>query len=67
MYMYLKELNVLESKKQWLSKTLSWMGEPSFYHATVVVAAVYISFQIEIYNLDRTKSSFLASSFYIKK
>ena len=37
--------------------TLSWMGQPSFYHATVA-----LSFQIEICNLGRTKSSFVATS-----
>ena len=37
------------------------MGQPSFYHATV---ALYL--QIEICNLDRTKSSFLATSSYEK-
>ena len=35
------------------------MGQPSFYHATVA-----LSFQIEICNLDKTKSSFLATSLY---
>ena len=35
------------------------MGQPSFYHATVA-----LSFQIEICNLDRTKSSVLATSLY---
>ena len=37
------------------------MGQPSIYHATVA-----LSFQIEICNLDRTKSSFLATSLYKK-
>ena len=37
------------------------MGQPSFYHATVA-----LSFQIEICNLDSTKSSFLATSLYKK-
>ena len=37
------------------------MGQSSFYHATVA-----LSFQIEICNLDRTKSSFLATSLYKK-
>ena len=37
------------------------MGQPSIYHATVS-----LSFQIEICNLDRTKSSFLATSLYKK-
>ena len=37
------------------------MGQPSFYHATVA-----LSFQIEIHNLDRTKSSFLATNLYKK-
>ena len=41
--------------------TLEWMGQPSFYHATVA-----LSFQIEICNLDRTKFSFLATSLYQK-
>ena len=41
--------------------TLKWMGQPSIYHATVS-----LSFQIEICNLDRTKSSFLATSLYKK-
>ena len=37
------------------------MGQPSIYHATVA-----LSFQIEICNLDRTNSSFLATSLYEK-
>ena len=37
------------------------MGQPLFYHATVA-----LSFQIEICNLDRTKSSCLATSLYKK-
>ena len=37
------------------------MGQPSIYHATVA-----LSFQIEICNLDRTKYSFLATSWYKK-
>ena len=37
------------------------MGRPSFYHATVA-----LSFQIEICNLDSTKSSFLAAHLYKK-
>ena len=37
------------------------MGQPSIYHATVA-----LSFQIEICNLDRTKSSFLATSLHKK-
>ena len=37
------------------------MGQPSIYHATVA-----LSFQIEICNLDRTKSSILATSLYKK-
>ena len=37
------------------------MGQPSIYHATVA-----LSFQIEICNLDRTISSFLATSLYKK-
>ena len=41
--------------------TLWWMWQPSFNHATVD-----LSFQIEICNLDRTKSSFLAKSLYKK-
>ena len=40
--------------------TLKW-DQPSIYHATVA-----LSFQIEICNLDRTKSSFLATSLYKK-
>ena len=39
--------------------TLSHELQPSIYHATVSV-----SVQIEICNLDRTKSSFLATSLY---
>ena len=40
------------------------MGQPCFYHATVA-----LSFQIEIYNLDRTKASVLhvATHLFIKK
>ena len=34
------------------------MGQPSLYHAIVA-----LSFQIEIYNLDRRKFSFVASKF----
>ena len=41
--------------------TLQGMGQPSIYHATVS-----LSFQIEICNLDRTISSFLATSLYKK-
>ena len=37
------------------------MGQPSIYHAIVA-----LSFQIEICNLDRTKSSYLATSLYRK-
>ena len=37
------------------------MGQPSLYHATVA-----LSFRIEIWNLDKTKSSFLATSLYKK-
>ena len=39
----------------------SFLGQPSFYRATVA-----LSFQIEIYNLERTKSSLLATSLYKK-
>ena len=47
----------------WISSlTLSWKGQPSFYHATVA-----LSLQIEIYNLDRTKSSFLYCTSLYKK
>ena len=59
-------LNVLESKKKEEKKRLSYhykkMGQPSFYHATVP-----FSLQIEIRNLDRTESNFLAARSYQKR
>ena len=38
--------------------TLHWMGQPSLYHATMALVL-----QIDISNLDRTKSSLLSCKF----
>ena len=58
---YLKNVKCLAEPKNMATLALYWMGQPSFYHATVA-----LSFQIEICNLDRTKSSVLATSLYKK-
>ena len=58
---YLKNVKCSGEPKNMAALTLEWMGQPSIYHATVA-----LSFQIEICNLDRTKSSFLATSLYKK-
>ena len=58
---YLKNVKCSGEPKNMAALTLEWMGQPSFYHATVA-----LSFQIEISNLDRTKSGFLATSLYKK-
>ena len=55
--MFLKNVKCSGEPKNMAALTLWWMGHPSFYHATVA-----LSFQIEICNMDRTKSSFLATS-----
>ena len=59
---YLKNVKCSGEPKNMAALTLYWMGQPSIYHATVA-----LSFQIEICNLDRTKSSFLATSLYKRK
>ena len=59
--LYLKNFKCSGEPKNMAALTLLWMGLPSFYYVTVA-----LSFQIEICNLDRTKSSFLATSLYKK-
>ena len=60
--LYLKNVKCSGEPKNMAALTLYWMGQPSFYHATVA-----LSFQIEICNLDRGRRWFPSFKIIFKK